>query len=88
LKLYRLQTKGQKATKENFPSLVTQLWESFKPEHCKGGFRGAGLFPALVESEQANSESEHSRPQTKHVTCDSFGHEMPATPLITTHLTS
>jgi len=76
LKLYRLQTKGQKATKETFPSLITQLWESFKPEHCKGGFRGVGLFPlsrphilaklppspALVETEQASSESEHSRP--------------------------
>jgi len=102
LKLYRLQTKGQKATKETFPSLITQLWESFKPEHCKGGFRGAGLFPlsrqhilaklppspALVETEQASSESQPSRPRTKHVTCDSCGHEMPATPLIKTHLTS
>jgi len=102
LKLYRLQTKGQKATKETFPSLITQLWESFKPEHCKGGFRGAGLFPlsrqhilaklpptpALVETEQPSNESEHSRSQTKHVTCDSCGHEMPATPLIKTHLTS
>ena len=78
LKLYRLQTKGQKATKETFPSLITQLWESFKPEHCKGGFRGAGLFPlsrqhilaklppspALVETEQPSNESEHSRPQS------------------------
>ena len=104
LKLYRLQTKGQKATKETFPSLITQSWESVKPEHCKGGFRGAGLFPlsrehilaklppspALAETEQAssNGESRHSRQQPKHVTCDSCAHEMPATPLIKTHLTS
>lgn len=102
LKLYRLQTKGQKATKETFPSLVSQLWESVKPEHCKGGFRGAGLFPlsrqhiltklppsaTLAEAEQASSESGQSRQQAKHVTCDSCGHEMPATPLIKTRLTS
>ena len=102
LKLYKLQTKGQKATKETFPSLIAQLWESLKPEHCKGGFRGAGLFPlsrqhvlaklppspALVETEQASGESRDSRQQIRHVTCDSCGHEMPATPLIKTHLTS
>ena len=76
MKLFRLQMKGKKAAKETFPSLIAQLWESFKPEHYKGGFKGAGLFPlsrqhilaklppspALVETEQASSESEHSRP--------------------------
>ena len=93
---------GQKATKETFPSLIAQLWESLKPEHCKGGFRGAGLFPlsrqhvlaklppspALVETEQVSGESRDSRQQMRHVTCHSCGHEVPATPLIKTHLTS
>ena len=102
LRLYRLQTKGQKATKETFPSLIAQLWVSLKPEHCKDGFREAGLFPlstqhvlaklppppALVETEQASGESRHDRQHVRHVTCDSCGHEMPATRLIKTHLTS
>ena len=100
LKLYRLQTKGQKANKETFPGLVRQLWDSVKPEYCKGGFRGAGLFPLSREhilaklpplaafAETASSESVQSRQQTKQDTCDSCGHEMPATPLIKTRRTS
>ena len=101
-KLYRLQTKGQKATKETFPSVIAQLWVSLKPEHCKDGFREAGLFPlstqhvlaklppppALVETEQASGESRHDRQHVRHVTCDCCGHEIPATPLIKTHFTS
>ena len=33
-------------SKEVFPGLLKKLWDiSFKPEHCKGGFRGAGIVP-------------------------------------------
>lgn len=46
LKQYKLETGGQKVTKEIFPSLVTKLWEvsSDQNDLC-GGFRGAGLVP-------------------------------------------
>jgi len=32
-------------TKEDFPDLVAKLWEQFKPQQIKSGFRKAGLCP-------------------------------------------
>ena len=50
LKQYKLETKGQKVSKEVFPSLLGKLWESsLKPSHCRTGFRGAGLVPYCNE---------------------------------------
>ena len=41
-----METRGQRVCKETFPAMVAKLREaSFKPEHCKGRFHGAGLVP-------------------------------------------
>ena len=46
LKQYKLETRGDHASKEAFPGLISKLWEtSLQPSHCRGGFRGAGLAP-------------------------------------------
>ena len=50
LKRYKLETRGEHASKEAFPSLITKLWEtSFLPKHCIGGFRAAGRTPFSPE---------------------------------------
>ena len=50
LKQYKLETRGEHASKEVFPSLIAKLWEtSFMPKHCIGGFRSAGLTPFSPE---------------------------------------
>ena len=42
---------GERVSKEVFPSLIAQLWDaSFKPDHCKGGFCGAGLAPFFMKA--------------------------------------
>ena len=43
LRMYRLRRRGGKVTKETFPSLVSELWQSLKPEYAKGGFRAIGI---------------------------------------------
>ena len=46
LNRYSIELGGAHVTKELFPSLIVKLWEaSFEPSHCKGGFRGTGLYP-------------------------------------------
>ena len=86
LKEYKLKSRGQVASKEVFPSLICKLWEvSFKQEHIKGGFRGAGLVPysrahVLEKLSPANPQSTHKPSQSTHITCSKCGHEMPATP--------
>lgn len=43
---YKLATRASNIGKEEFPSLLYQLWDrSFKPQHLQGGFKETGLFP-------------------------------------------
>ena len=43
---YKYATRAANLGKEEFPTLLNQLWgRSFKPDHLKGGFKEAGLFP-------------------------------------------
>ena len=50
LKQYKLETRGEHASKEVFPSLIAKLWEtSFLPKHCIGGFCATGLTPFSPE---------------------------------------
>jgi len=50
LKQYKLETRGEHASKEEFPSLIAKLWDtSFLPKHCIGGFRATGLTPFSPE---------------------------------------
>ena len=92
LKRYKLETRGERVSKEVFPSLVAQLWDaSFKPDHCKGGFRGAGLVPFsrrhVLQKVAPSSSTEGSRDRicsgdSSKVKCTSCGHEMATTPII------
>lgn len=46
LKNHQISTGAANITKEDFPSLVSELYAvSFQPDHIKGAFRKAGLFP-------------------------------------------
>ena len=46
IKRHKLESRGERVSKEVFPSLLAQLWDiSFKPDHYKGGFHGTGLVP-------------------------------------------
>ena len=46
LKQHKIATRATNITKERFPALIKQLWEtSIKPEHLEAGFRAAGLVP-------------------------------------------
>ena len=98
---YKLETKGQRVGKEDFPGLIAKLWDtSFTPQQCKGGFRGADLIPfscehvlqKLAQSAVAvhhNSENEPDvRQATTKITCTSCGHQMAATPVLKTHIVS
>ena len=101
LKRYKLETKGQRVGKEDFPSLIAKLWDaSFTPQQCKGGFRGAGLIPfscnhvlqklapsaVLAHHDPANDPDD--RQATTKITCTSCGHQMTATPLLKTRIVS
>ena len=45
IKRYKPETKGQRVGKEDFPSLIAKLWDTFfTPQQCKGGFVGQGSF--------------------------------------------
>ena len=45
LKQYKLETKGQKVSKEVFPSLLSKLWDSsLKPSHCRADLEEQVLF--------------------------------------------
>ena len=64
LKRYSVETGGAHVTKEIFPSLIAKLWEiSFEPAHCKGGFRGTGLYP--LSKEHVLEKLEHTSSKTK-----------------------
>ena len=90
LKRYSIETAGARVTKELFPSLIAKLWEtSFEPGHCKGGFRGTGIYPFSQEhvlqkldhnplkmTSASGSVATESRVST--VKCVSCGHEMEA----------
>ena len=50
LKQYKLETRGEHASKEVFPSVIANFWEtSFLPKHCIDGFRAVGLIPFSPE---------------------------------------
>ena len=101
LKRYKLETKGQRVGKEDFPGLIAKLWDtSFTPQQCKGGFRGAGLIPFSCEhvlqklapsavTVHHNTENEpDDRQATTKITCTSCGHQMAATPVLKTRIVS
>ena len=99
LKEYKLQTRGLKASKEVFPSLIGKLWDAaLKPSDFIGGFRGVGLVPYSREhvmkklpssATAATSDSTCSpRQRTRSVACTTCGHEMPATPILQTKILS
>ena len=51
LKRHEIESCAATITKQEFPSLVTQLWDqSFLPHHIKNGFRKAGLYPLKREA--------------------------------------
>ena len=93
VKLHKLKIKGANISKEVFPSLVTQLWDcSFTPDHCKGGFRGAGLVPFsrkhVIEkiippgATVGSTNSDADREGCSMLKCTGCGQEMAATPII------
>ena len=101
LKSYKLSTRGQKVSKETFPSLIAELWEvSFTPAHCKGGFRGAGLFPFSREhilgklpptaspEPHPDTSEEEEEPAITRIACTHCGHKLPTTPVVKTHIVS
>ena len=101
LKRYKLETKGQRVGKEDFPGLIAKLWDtSFTPQQCKGNFRGAGLIPFLCEhvlqklapsavTVHHNTENEpDDRQATTKITCTSCGHQMVVTPVLKTRIVS
>ena len=100
LKKYNLESRGARVSKEVFPSLIAKLWDaSFKPEHCKGGFRAAGLVPfspahvlaklaPTASQENQDSSQEDDRQDLRKITCSSCGHKMPATPVVKTRIIS
>lgn len=90
LKQYKLETRGQTVSKEVFPGLIKKLWDaSFKPEHCVGGFHGAGLVPLsrehvlgkLLPTPSVGEKNDKFK-------CTRCGHKMPTTPVIKTHIVS
>ena len=91
LKRYKLETRGEQVSKEVFPSLVAQLWDaSFKPDHCKGGFHGAGPVPFLrkhvLQKVAPSRSTEGNRDRicsgdSSKVKCTNCGHEMATTPI-------
>ena len=98
LKQYRMETRGGKATKETFPGLIAQLWDTFTPGICKAGFRSTGLapfsrehvlskLPPIVDPLESESSLDR-REDTNPFTCTSCGHKMPATPMVKTRLVS
>ena len=84
------ETKGQKVSKEVFPSLLGKLWDSsLKPSHCRAGFRGAGLVP--YSREHVLKKLHHSaamRAEKATFACCKCGHEMAATPIVKTRIVS
>ena len=46
LKRYQIETGAANVTKEDFPSLIAQLFDvSFRADHIKGGFKKSGIYP-------------------------------------------
>ena len=46
MKKYQISTRALSVTKEEFPSLIEELYDiSFLPFHIEGSFRKAGLYP-------------------------------------------
>ena len=98
LKAYKLETGGQKATKEIFPSLIGKLWDiSLEQYDLIGGFRGAGLVPysrshVLRKLPLAQDDPDvPARSETKKTTaieCTNCGHQMPATPVVRVRVVS
>jgi hypothetical protein len=97
LKRHKLETRGANVNKEIFPHLLSELWEtSFTPQHCKGGFRGAGLVPfspehvlaKLSPSSEPSNSSNDERGGRRKVACSSCGHDVATTPIIKTHIVS
>ena len=90
LKQYKLETKGQKVSKEVFPSLLSKLWDSsLKPSRCRAGFRGAGLVP--YSREHVLKKLHPSAAMTAEKTtfaCSKCGHEMAATPIVKSRIVS
>ena len=100
LKRWKLETRGLQVSKEAFPGLIAQLWETtLQAAHCRGGFRGSGIFPlsrevvlkkvapsmAFHHAGERESE-EDEEPDIHHITCKECGHQMRSSPLIRTHL--
>ena len=51
LKQYEIITRASNITKERFPALIKQLWQTaLKPEHPQARFRAAGLMPFNLEA--------------------------------------
>ena len=83
--------------KESFPHLLSALWEtSFTPQHCKSGFRGAGLVPfspehvlaKLPQSLEPSHCSDDEQGERRKVACSSCGHEIATIPIIKSHIVS
>lgn len=79
LKQWKLESTAQNVSKEVFPGLLRQLWdESFKPAHCKGGFRASGIYPTcqevvlrkLAPSEAFASADQSPQRVPNHISCD------------------
>jgi len=105
LKQYKLETRGQRVSKEVFPSLIKKLWDAaFKPDHCKGGFRRAGIIPFSREhvleklpppvfadsADSANHSNDNAEvvKATTRLSCAKCGHVVPTTPIVKTHIVS
>ena len=95
LKEYQLQTKGGKTCKETFPKLLTSIWVAFTPEVVRSGFRGTGIVPLsrdhVFSKLPAATDLEPEvvdRDSCQTIKCTHCGHDMPATPVLKTRLTS
>ena len=68
LKEYQLETCDATVTKEDFPRLVSRLWEvTFLPTHMKSGFLKRGLCPLnreAIPSHKLSKALPHNKPST------------------------
>ena len=91
MKEFKLQTRGSAVSKEEFPALISKLWDvSLKPNHCVSGFRGTGLFPysrehvlkKMAPSAAEQVEKDSGDEEETEITCLSCGHHISATPIL------
>ena len=102
LKKFKLKTRGERVSKEVFPSLIAELWEaSFTTAHSKGGFKSAGLVPFSRQhvldklpptAQDTNDHQDHqttaSPRRHQRITCTSCGEQIPTTPILKTQIVS